>query len=130
MFSILTTTRREPLKSAPYLRLKNHQVFKMKVVDHPKRFRSSDVVCLPDVVCSLRQMRACFSILSKNVKGGGILKFSEKHLIVPKNPNPMVLSGFVSFVKNGINEVGTFTLTQMRFRLPVQQFSSSVKSVH
>ena len=63
-----------------------------------------------------------FSLLQniKKLEGG---PFDKKSRTVPKKiqtEDPIVSSGFVSYVKKGLKERGPFALTQMRFRLPVQ----------
>ena len=110
------TTRRERLKSALYLSLKKRKTFfwkKLEIFEKNFSFGKCRVV-LKNVKGGpflIYKHTFCCKI-TKNSKGGpfgDIKKISKKSRTVPKKiqrGDPVVPSGFVSYVKNWVHERG------------------------
>ena len=103
------STRRERLKSALYLRLKKRKTFfcenlKFSKIFFFRKMSHSAKKCKKGPFLIYKHAFCCK--ITKNSKGGtfgDIKKFSKKSRTVPKKiqrGDPVVPSGFVSYVKN------------------------------
>ena len=128
-------TRRERLKSAPYLRLKKRKTFFWKKLKFLKffSFKKSRIVPKNVKVGTLLDLLTYIPLQNiKKLEGGTLWgqKKSKKSCTVPKKTqrgDPIVSSSFVSYDKNGVTERGG-TLCTVLIVLPVCRSSSLVIS--